>query len=67
MRNVWAALDLLERYPEIGAVQPGRRCRKLNVRGFPYGIFYTYEHRGVMVFGIADLRQDLEYLWKRLE
>jgi hypothetical protein len=52
-------------FPESGPVVH-RDYRKLLVPGFPYGIFYTIEPRGIFISGVMDNRQDPVAIIRRL-
>src|SRR5215207_5333276 len=57
MRHLDVAFGQVRAFPEIAPLfhEPHRR---LLVRGFPYGIFYTVEGRRIIISGVMDLRQD---------
>lgn len=65
MRHLDAAFGQLRRFPESGPVVR-RNYRRLLVPGYPYGIFYTIEPRGVVVSGVMDNRQRPEAIIRRL-
>ena len=56
---------LLRDFPEIAPAFFGK-YRRMLVRSFPYGIFYTLEQRGIIVAAVLDLRQDPEAITRRL-
>jgi plasmid stabilization system protein ParE len=55
----------LRAFPESGPRVHGN-YRRLLVPGFPYGIFYTVEPRGIVINGVMDVRQDPEAIFRRL-
>ena len=59
------AFGQLRVFPESGPVVHGD-YRRLLVSGFPYGIFYTVEARGVIIAGVMDTRRDPEAIIRRL-
>lgn len=63
--RVEEGLDRLERHPECAPVYSGP-FRRLLVRDFPFGIFYSIEGRRVMVQAVVDLRQDPRGIRRRL-
>jgi toxin ParE1/3/4 len=65
MRHLDAVFEQLRRFPESGPVVH-RSYRLLLVPGFPYGIFYTVEPRGVIISGVIDVRQDPLSIIRRL-
>jgi len=51
-RAVWAAIAILERFPEIGEeVRPG--IRKILLRRFPYKLIYSVTDDGVYIIAVA--------------
>ncbi len=52
---------LLGDFPELGSVVYGSR-RRLIVRDFSYGIFYTITGQRIIVSNVLDLRSDPEWL-----
>ena len=65
MRYLDAAFGQLRAFPESGPIVY-RNYRRLLVPGFPYGIFYSIESRGVIISGVLDNRQDPEAIIRRL-
>lgn len=65
MHRLDEAFGQLRVFPESGPIVHGD-YRRLLVPGFPFGIFYTVESRGVVVAGVMDTRQDSEAILRRL-
>lgn len=65
MRCLDAAFTQLRSFPESGPVVC-RNYRRLLVPGYPYGIFYSVEPRGIIVSGIMDNRQNPAAIARRL-
>ena len=65
MAHLDAAFGQLRTFPASGPVV-FRNNRRLLVSGYPYGIFYTIEARGVIISGVMDIRQDPEAIFRRL-
>ena len=65
MRHLDAAFGRLRTFPEVAPVFRGN-YRRLLVRGFPFGVFYTLEGGRIIVFGVMDLRQDPKIIARRL-
>ena len=59
------ALDLLERFPEIGP-RYHSHYRRLVIQRFSLGVFYSIEGRRIAVGAILDLRQSPEAIMRRL-
>ena len=59
------ALDRLLAFPECGPVY-STPFRRLLVRDFPHGIFYSIEGRRIIVHAVLDLRQDARVIERRL-
>jgi len=59
------ALERIRQFPEIAPIYHGR-YRRLVIRPFGCGIFYSLEQNRVMVGAILDLRQDPESIRRRL-
>ena len=59
-------LAMIGSNPRIGTSFRGeiRRCL---VKGFPHGVFYSIEARGIIVQTVLDLRQSPEGILRRLE
>ena len=66
MHRLDEAFGQLRIFPESGRIVHGD-YRRLLVPGFPFGVFYTVEPRGVIVSGVLDTRQDPEALMRRLK
>jgi toxin ParE1/3/4 len=66
MRHLDVALGLIARHPEIAPIYRGP-YRRMLMREFPYGIFYSVQSSRVIVAAVMDLRQDVEAISKRLE
>ncbi len=58
-------LDRLIAFPEAGSLY-WPPFRKLLVRDFPFGIFYSVEGRRVIVQTVLDLRRDPQAIRRRL-
>lgn len=54
-------LGLLSSFPELGPLVYGSR-RRLLMREFNYGIFYTITGHRIIVSNVFDLRSDPEWL-----
>ncbi len=65
MRHLDVAFARLRMFPEIAPIFH-EAYRRLLVRGFPYGIFYTIEGRCIIISGVMDLRQDPNAIRQRL-
>ena len=65
MHHLDAALTLLRQQPEIAPVYAGR-YRRMLVRDFPYGIFYSVQPTRIVISAIMDLRQDPERIRRKL-
>ncbi|HEY5704066.1 MAG TPA: hypothetical protein VIT91_22040 [Chthoniobacterales bacterium] len=65
MRHLDVAFGQLRTFPQIAPVFH-ESYRRLLVHGFPYGIFYSFEGRRVIVSGVMDLRQDPDIIRRRL-
>lgn len=65
MRHLDAAFGQLRVFSESGPIVH-QNYRRLLVPGYPYGIFYTVEPRGVIISGVMDNRQDPEAIVRRL-
>ncbi len=65
MRHLDVALGRRRAFPEIAPVF-AEPCRRLPVRGFPFGIFYAVEGRRLIIVGVMDLRQDPASIRRRL-
>jgi plasmid stabilization system protein ParE len=63
--RVEQALDRLTEFPELGAIYAGT-FRRLLVRDFPFGIFYSVEGRRMVVQAVLDLRQEPLAILRRL-
>lgn len=57
IQRIDRALSLLKLNPAMAPVYGGR-FRRLLVRGFPYGLFYTVSGARVFIARMMDLRQD---------
>ena len=66
MHRLEEALGQLRIFPESGPIVHGD-YRRLLVPGFPIGIFYTVEPRGVIVSGVMNTRQDPGAIIRRLQ
>ena len=64
-RTIDYVLERIRQFPQIAPVYEGP-YRRLVVRAFGYGIFYTVEGERVMVGAILDLRQDPDSIRSRL-
>lgn len=58
------ALGLVSRFPESGA-RFGEGLRRVLVRRFPFGVFYTVESGQVVIQAVLDLRQSPEQILGR--
>jgi len=65
MRQMDAALSLLRRHPELAPVYAGP-YRRMLIRDFPYGIFYTAQPARLVIGAIMDLRQDPQAIRRKL-
>ena len=59
------ALRQLREQPRSGKFYAGR-FRRLVVTRSPYGLFYVVENRGVVVHAFVDLRQNPDFIRRRL-
>lgn len=49
---LWAAIEILERFPEIGReVRPG--IRRILVKRFPYKLIYSVTESGLYIIAVA--------------
>ncbi|MDI6797928.1 MAG: type II toxin-antitoxin system RelE/ParE family toxin [Desulfatibacillaceae bacterium] len=63
-RAVWAAIEILEQYPQIGEeVRPG--IRKILLRRFPYKLIYAATDKGLLVIAVAHGRRKPDYWHER--
>ncbi len=61
-RAVWAAIAVLEQYPDIGEeVRPG--IRKILLRRFPFKLVYSVTDNGVYVVAVAHGHREPDY-WR---
>ena len=60
-----SSLGLLRRNPGMGTIFEGD-LRRLIVPATPFGIFYFVYPARIVVCAIIDLRQNPEWIWKRL-
>jgi plasmid stabilization system protein ParE len=65
MRHLDVAFGQVRAFPEIAPLFHASH-RRLLMRGFPYGIFYTIEGGRIIVSGVMDLRQDPQSIHRRL-
>ncbi len=65
LRHLDAAFGQLRNFPESGPIVHGN-YRRLLVLGYPYGIFYVVEPRGVVISAVMDNRQDPDRIVRRL-
>jgi len=65
IHHLEAAFNQLRTFPKCGPVVFGI-YRRLLVPSFPYGIFYAFEARGIVIIGVMDNRQDPEAIARRL-
>ncbi len=57
---MWAAIAILERFPEIGEeVRPG--IRKILLRRFPYKLIYSVTDDVVYIIAVAHGRREPDY------
>ncbi len=63
--SVNTAVDQLALFPEIGFAYAFPIRRVLALRG-RYGVFDRVDHRGVVILGIEDLRQDPDRIRRSL-
>ena len=61
-RAVWAAIAVLERYPDIGE-EVRRGIRKIIVRRFPYKLIYSVTESDVYVIAVAHSHREPDY-WR---
>jgi hypothetical protein len=65
LRQLDAALTLVRQHPELAPVYVGP-YRRMLIRDFPYGIFYTVRPTRLIVAAIMDLRQDPQVIRRKL-
>jgi plasmid stabilization system protein ParE len=65
MRQLDAALSLLRRHPELAPLYAGP-YRRMLIRDFPYGIFYTAQPARLVIAAITDHRQDPRAIRRKL-
>ena len=65
MRHLDAAFTLLRRNPEMAPPYAGS-YRRMLVRDFPYGIFYSVQPSRLVVVAVMDLRQDPETIRRKV-
>ncbi len=59
-RAMWAAIAILERFPEIGEeVRPG--IRKILLRRFPYKLIYSVTDDAVYIIAVAHGHREPDY------
>ena len=63
--RVEEALDQLIGFPQSGSVYAAP-FRRVLVRDFPFGIFYSIEGRRIVVQAVLDLRQDPQAIERKL-
>jgi len=63
--SVDEAVGLLCSHPDLG-IKFRSQFRRLLVRGFPIGIFYTLEGQRIIIQAVLDLRQSPESIRRRL-
>lgn len=57
---VWAAIEILERYPNIGR-DVRVRIRKMLVKRFPYKLIYSATDSGVYIIAVAHGHRRPDY------
>ncbi len=58
--SVWAAVEILQRYPEIGEeVREG--IRKIHLRRFPYKLIYSATDEIIYIIAVAHGHRQPEY------
>jgi plasmid stabilization system protein ParE len=65
MHHLDAAFTLLRQNPEMAPPYAGS-YRRMLVRDFPYGIFYSVQPSRLVVVAVMDLRQDPETIRRKL-
>lgn len=65
MRQLDAAFTLLRQHPEIAPVYAGS-YRRMLIRDFPFGIFYSVHSTRIIVVAVMDLRQDPRSMRRKL-
>jgi plasmid stabilization system protein ParE len=65
MRHLDVAFTLLRQNPEMGPPYADS-YRRLLVRDFPYGIFYSVQPSRLVVAAVIDLRQDPETIRRKV-
>jgi len=65
IRQLDLAFTLLRQYPEIAPVYAGL-YRRMLIRDFPYGIFYQFQPKRLIIAAVMDLRQKPEKIRKQL-
>jgi toxin ParE1/3/4 len=66
MQAVEAHLSRAAKFPLLAPIYVGK-VRRLILRGFPYGVFYEPQATRIIVVAILDLRQDPQYIQRRLQ
>jgi plasmid stabilization system protein ParE len=64
--EVLSCVEILKSYPELGASVKGLKMRRVLVFNRNYGLYYTIEHRRLVLHALIDLRQDPKGIRKRI-
>ena len=60
-QEVWSAIKILERYPEVGQeVRP--KIRRMLIRRFPYKLIYTFRDDIIYVIAVAHGYREPDYM-----
>ena len=59
------ATSLIQAQPEIGALSPDRRTRRVLVQRFPYQVVYRLSEDEIVIVAIAHLKRKPGYWRKR--
>ena len=64
-KEVWSAINILERYPEAGQeVRP--KIRKILIRRFPYKLIYAFRDDMIYVLAVAHGYREPDYCIERV-
>ena len=66
LQRVETSMQQLSEHPESAPAFAGR-IRRLMIRGYPFGMFYSVEGERLFVQAVLDLRQSPEAIRRRLE
>jgi toxin ParE1/3/4 len=63
-RSIWAAIAILEQFPDIGEeVRPG--IRKMLLRRFPYKLIYSVANNTIYFIAVAHSHREPDYWLNR--